>query len=259
MREGVFNMNNKQFLNQYDAYLAANFSQDRALKEKQYLYSDLKHFGLSVPQRERFLKEHKEFLVNLARKELMELVNKLWRQKVFEKRSLALELLKINKEKLVFKDMDLVEKLMRESRGWALLDNLIIPLMPYFLTLDKKGFNYLKTWIKDKDFWVRRSALLAQLLFFRAGKGGDKNLFFKLAQSQLDESWIDKQYKDKLENKRAKFFIRKAIGWTLRDMSLKDPEAVVNFLQKNKHRLSGLSFREGSRKLHFKYLKLLKK
>ncbi len=57
------------------------------------------------------------------------------------------------------------------------------------------------------------------------------------------------QNQDKLQNKRAKFFIRKAIGWTLREMSQKDPKVVFEFLKANKNKMSGLSFREGSRKL----------
>jgi 3-methyladenine DNA glycosylase AlkD len=45
------------------------------------------------------------------------------------------------------------------------------------------------------------------------------------------------------------FFIRKAIGWALRDYSHTGPEAVRDFLLANRGRLSGLSFREGSKHL----------
>jgi 3-methyladenine DNA glycosylase AlkD len=251
-------MNVCRFLKDYDVYLKNYFNLEKAKNEKRYLYSDLKHFGISVPKISKFLKTHKSFLKSLSRKNMLDLVLKLWSQSVFEKKHLALNILKENKDKLEYKDLKLVEKLMKESKGWALLDNLIIPLMPYFINLNKNTYSYLKKWIKDKNFWVRRSALLAQLLFFRKGRGGDKKLFFKFARSQANEAWIDKIYKNKLENRRAKFFIRKAIGWSLREMSAKDPLSVVKFLNENKNRLSGLSFREGSRKLEKKHLKLLK-
>ena len=44
-------------------------------------------------------------------------------------------------------------------------------------------------------------------------------------------------------------FIRKAIGWVLREMSKVDPESVIAFLAKVKDRASGLTLREGSKRL----------
>ena len=45
------------------------------------------------------------------------------------------------------------------------------------------------------------------------------------------------------------FFIRKAIGWTLREISAKDPEAVFRYLAEVGDRASRLTRREGSRRL----------
>jgi 3-methyladenine DNA glycosylase AlkD len=61
--------------------------------------------------------------------------------------------------------MPLIEKLMKESKGWMLLDELIIPIMPILLERDRRAYAYLDKWIKDNDFWARRSALLSQLIF----------------------------------------------------------------------------------------------
>ena len=242
-------MGTKKFIKDYRKYLEENFNPERAVKEKQYLYSDLKHYGLPVWKVTAYAKGLKPQILKLPKPQLIQLVKALWSQPSHEEKSLALDVLTLRADNLTIKDVPLIEKLMRESRGWALLDGLIIPLMPFILVKDKTAYRYLKTWIKDKDFWVRRSALLTQLLFFRKGVGGDKNLFFKLAESQFDESWIDKVYADTLTRSRARFFIRKAIGWTLREMSVKDPESVAEFLKKNKNKMSGLSFKEGSRKL----------
>jgi 3-methyladenine DNA glycosylase AlkD len=54
-----------------------------------------------------------------------------------------------------------------------------------------------------------------------------------------------------------RWFIQKAIGWVLREMSKKWPDEVYQFLQKNKRKMSSLSFREGSRKLAESYRKQL--
>ncbi|HKZ35251.1 MAG TPA: DNA alkylation repair protein [Patescibacteria group bacterium] len=242
-------MNTKKFIKDYRKYLEKNFNAERAVQEKRYLYSDLKHYGLSVWKITAYAKSLKPQIMKMPKPQLIQLVKTLWAQPSHEEKSLALDVLTLRADDLTVKDMPLIEKLMRESRGWALLDGLIIPLMPFILAKDRTAYRYLKIWIKDNDFWVRRSALLAQLLLFRKGVGGDKNLFFKLAESQFDEGWIDKVYTDTLTRSRARFFIRKAIGWTLREMSIKDPQSVRQFLTKNKSKMSGLSFREGSRRL----------
>jgi len=241
------------YIKEYHRYITDNNNPERAAKEKAYLYSELKHYGVSVWEMRKFAKFHKKELLALSKKKMLVLVESLWRKRTHEERSMALLVLNMHLEKLDIKDMPFVERLMRESNGWAFLDSLIIPAMPEIIRKDKRGYEYLKKWIKDKDYWVRRSALLAQLLFFRKNCNGDYKLFFKLAKSQLDESWIDSEYEDKLQNGRAKFFIRKAIGWSLREMSVKQPELVVLFVNKNKDSMAGLTYREATRKLPEEY------
>lgn len=45
------------------------------------------------------------------------------------------------------------------------------------------------------------------------------------------------------------FFIRKAIGWVLRQYSYTASEKVIEFLRAEQHNLSRLSFREGAKGL----------
>ena len=281
-------MSKEKIIEAYRKFLVANSDAERAIQEKRYLYSDLDHYGVSVWKRREFYQQYQKEISSLSKKEAIELAQHSWSDDYFEVRAFALSVLEINSSKLDISDIPLIEKFMRESKGWAFLDSLIIPLMPSILEKDKEAYQYLKKWIGDDDFWVRRSALLAQLLLFRKGKGDkiprsfvrgipsdkldsrsptrhkspdsiarNKKLFFNMAESQFDESWIDEVYKDKHMRSRAKFFIRKAIGWTLREMSVKDPESVAEFLKKNKNKMSGLSFKEGSRKLPEKLKKQL--
>ena len=91
----------------------------------------------------------------------------------------------------------------------------------------------LRTWARDRDFWVRRTALLAQLRALRHG-GGDFALFAEIAAPMLEER---------------EFFIRKAIGWVLREVSKKRPELVRDFLAEHGARASGLTRREASKYL----------
>ena len=91
----------------------------------------------------------------------------------------------------------------------------------------------LDRWAADGDFWIRRSAMLALLRDLRAGKG-DPERFFRYADAMLEER---------------EFFIRKAIGWILREMGKKRPELVEAWLAPRAHRASGLTLREARKSL----------
>ena len=242
-------INAKSIKTEFLEYLEPLYSAERAKKEAEYLYSENKHYGTTAAQNRIYFKHIKPKLKNLSKQEIVNISAELWESDIHEVKMLALSILGLKTSELTIKDIPLIEKMMRESRGWVYLDNLIIPLMPNILEKNPKAYEYLRKWIKDDDFWVRRSALVAQVLFFRKNVGGDKELFFELAKSQFDEAWIDKIYTDNLQRKRAKFFIRKAIGWTIREISIKDPKTAYSFLKQNKNKMSGLSFRDGSRKL----------
>lgn len=80
---------------------------------------------------------------------------------------------------------------------------------------------------------LRRSALLAHLRPLRAGDG-DFDRFSRFADVMLQER---------------EFFIRKAIGWVLRDTAKKRPDLVFEWLQPRAHRASGVTIREAIRPL----------
>ena len=83
-------------------------------------------------------------------------------------------------------------------------------------------------WAGDEDFWIRRSALLSQLRVVRP-VDGDPTRFFGYADEMLDER---------------EFFIRKAIGWVLRDMGRRRPDEVAAWVLPRAGRLSGVTRRE---------------
>ena len=89
---------------------------------------------------------------------------------------------------------------------------------------------YLKS---DLDFWVRRSALLALLPGIRHGQP-DLARFGRYATPMLPEK---------------EFFIRKAIGWVLREISKKDPAYVAEWTRGHLDQMSGVTFREAVRRL----------
>lgn len=93
----------------------------------------------------------------------------------------------------------------------------------------------LRDWATDEDMWVRRTAILAQL---RAKGATDGDILAHCLRANLRGSRHGEE-----------FFIRKAIGWALREYAKTDPVWVRAFLDEHRERLSPLSVREGSKHL----------
>ena len=144
-------------------------------------------------------------------------------------------------EYLAYSAMPMLEKMLMQSPTWDLIDDISIHLVGTVLEKDKKAYAYLKKWSRSENFWMRRASLISQILLFRQDKG-NKKLFFEFAEKMLSEK---------------EFFIRKAIGWGLREMAKANPGEAFDFLMKVKHKASGLTLREGSKRLPEKMKKTI--
>jgi 3-methyladenine DNA glycosylase AlkD len=208
--------------------LRAAGNPQRAVAERQYLKSDLEFFGAGLPSVRLVVKAYRQTAPEMGRKAILDLVTALWSRRIFERRLAAVELLRASRDSLEAGDLELVARLIRESRTWALVDSLATdvagPLVERYPVLTRT----LDRWAGDDDFWVRRAALLALLPPLRRG-GGDFARFSRYADSMLEEK---------------EFFIRKAIGWVLREVSKKRPQLVADWVRPRRHRLSGVTRRE---------------
>lgn len=220
----------------------------RAVGDKKYLKSPWRFYGITAPQRHKIVKDWSKKHRLLQLDETEELARKLWTSDWHEEKSLAIEILRLTGDKLTTKQMPLVEKMINQAIGWDHLDEIAVHIVGAMIDNDKAILKYLPKWAKSKNFWVRRAAVLSQILQFRR-RAGDKKLFFGLVVPMFDEGlrW----------SKEERFFIRKAIGWALREIASVEPEAVFQFVKQYKYRMSGLTFREGSRKLPVKFRKLI--
>ena len=86
-------------------------------------------------------------------------------------------------------------------------------------------------WIDDEVMWLRRTAILAQL---KMKQHTDAERLFRYCRARMHET---------------EFFVRKAIGWALRQYAYVDAEAVRAFVEAEKGNLSGLSYREAMKHL----------
>ncbi len=213
-----------------DDELRARAVPGRAEKERAYLKSALTHYGTAVPDIRAVATRHSR---GLTRDEALDLVRALWRDPVHERRSAAVEVLALHRTELQLSDVPLLERLIRESRTWALVDPLAGTVVGSLAERDAGTGEVLDRWATDDDFWVRRAALLALLVPLRRG-AGDFPRFARYADQMLDER---------------EFFIRKAIGWVLRETGRARPDLVHGWLLPRAKRASGVTIREAVKPL----------
>ncbi|MCZ7585962.1 MAG: DNA alkylation repair protein [Deltaproteobacteria bacterium] len=156
----------------------------------------------------------------------------LWNRPHREMKYAAIDLARGKREFITPASLPLYERLVREGAWWDLVDEVAAHLIGEVLLHHRKETSpLLDRFIADDDFWIRRTAIIAQV---RHKEKTDARRLFRYALARAHEK---------------EFFIRKAIGWALRDYSRTNPDAVRRFLDEHGDKLSGLSRREASRHL----------
>jgi alkylated DNA nucleotide flippase Atl1/3-methyladenine DNA glycosylase AlkD len=205
----------------------------RSAGAKAYLKSDLEFFGVDTPALRRearaWLRAHR----GAGRAALTSLVKALWRRPVHELRAFAVELLMARQQLLDAADIELLESLLRRSGTWAYVDPIAIQVAGPLVERHPELGAVLDRWSADPDFWLRRASLLALLRPLARG-GGDWRRFVRYADAMLEER---------------EFFVRKAIGWVLREVAKRHPGRVAGYLSARLDRVAGLTLREAVKHL----------
>jgi 3-methyladenine DNA glycosylase AlkD len=205
--------------------LVAVGTAERAESSKRYLKSRMRHLGASVPQMRA---EAKGAATEVgSRRELRALADELWAEPVLERRACAAFLLDYRVDLLGPADIPAIKRYVGSSETWALVDPLSADLLGHLLLAHPDSVARLDPWTRDRDFWVRRAALLSQIRPLKAGAGFDR--FAGWADAMLDER---------------EFFIRKAISWVLREAGKKRAPEVYDWLLPRAGRASGVTIRE---------------
>ena len=206
---------------------------ERAAYEKAYMKSQLAFHGVTSAVIRAAARDFAEQHRDLDPEALHAIARRSFATGWFDLRSAAIAMYERNRRQLGEADLDVLLGWVREAACWAHVDWLAVKIIGPIATSSPRRAALLRRWARDEHLWVRRTALLAQLDALKRGEG-DFDLFASLAVPMLDE-------KD--------FFIRKAIGWVLREVSKKNPEAVGDFLDTHGPRCSGLTYREATKHL----------
>jgi 3-methyladenine DNA glycosylase AlkD len=194
---------------QIEKQLRALGTPERAAGEKRYLKSDLEHFGTTLPEIRRATRQFARQHPDLTHDELVALTGTLWTVAVFEDRMAAVILLEGHPSLLGPADLPLIKELVGTSHTWGLVDPLAANVVGSIVSRAPGAAGRLDRWARDDDFWIRRAAILSTM------KTRDFERFSRYADPMLEET---------------EFFIRKAIGWVLREVSKHDPDRVFEWL-----------------------------
>lgn len=127
--------------------------------------------------------------------------------------------------------LPVVRHLIVTDPWWDTVDTLAAHTVGPLVAADPELASVMDEWIGDADLWVARTALLHQL---RRKSTTDTERLFAYCRRQCGHP---------------DFFIRKAIGWCLREYAKTDPGAVRAFVAAERDRLSPLSVREALKNL----------
>ena len=203
----------------------ANANAENAGPMKKYMRGKFDYLGIKTPQRRALIKDFFAAYGPPPMDELEELLQRLWAMTYREYQYTAIGFLDRRKRYLTAEMIPLLEQLITTKSWWDTVDGLAANQVGHVLArFPEMRDEFIGRWRREENFWLRRTTLLFQL---RYKDETDEALLFALISENLDDK---------------EFFIQKAIGWSLREYSKSNPEAVQQFVAKTE--LSGLAHRE---------------
>ncbi|MEM7022456.1 MAG: DNA alkylation repair protein [Pseudomonadota bacterium] len=201
---------------------------------KAYLKSPFEVLGCTVPTVRKAAKAVHRVHKKTERSTLLEPLERLWASPVHDDRILAMALAQLYVDRFKAGDVEtLFGRWLGDCQTWDHTDGISASVVGVIALHQPDAWRTIAAWSDDAWMWRRRASLLAHIPAIRQG-----NLRF----AQFRESC------DKLIDER-EFFIRKAIGWVLREMATRDPDLNERLLLEFGPRASRLTIREATRRL----------
>lgn len=203
---------------------------EKAPQMAAYMKTDMPFYGVQKPQRQVIFRQCKKLFVPSSQEDYEAAVAAIWALPHREEKYIAIDYACAFRKWRQLGALPLYQQMIQEGAWWDFVDPIASHLIGGLLMEEREAMTaLLKEWIEAEDMWLRRTAILAHL---RHKHNTDAALLFAHCLHCADET---------------AFFIRKAIGWALREYSKSHPRAVQDFLVEHKERWSGLSFREGAK------------
>lgn len=195
-----------------------------------YMKNQFPFLGIKKPVRSAIEQTFRPVFKVLSLAEYETVIRQLWHLPYREFQYAAMELMRLRVREWSEAQVPLLEALISEKPWWDTVDFIAAhPVGTLLRQQPELRKALIAKWTATGNLWFRRTCILFQL---RYGHQTDQQLLFDLCTRYAGE-------KD--------FFLRKAIGWALRQYSKSNPDAVSKYIQQQP--LSGLSLREASKYL----------
>ena len=219
-----------------EAALRAQADAQQAVPMKAYMLGQFEFLGIRAGLRREALKQALKGLPQFTgtADELLALAHALWRLPEREFRYAAIDLLAKHHKRLDVNALPSILQLVQTDPWWDTVDGLAGVVGDVLLrakTSQPDVQRQMDACLVHTHLWVRRVAMLHQLGW---REQTDQHRLFRYALTLAPET---------------DFFIRKAIGWALRDHARTQPEAVRAFLARHAGQLSSLTRREAGKHL----------
>ena len=169
--------------------------------------------------------------VEVAADELVAFAEECWRQDEREFQYVGADALRKHQKLLQAHHLPALRGLITTKSWWDTVDSLAVHTVGPVVARHPELSDEMDEWIDDDDIWVARTAILHQLSY---KEQTDPDRLFAYADKRATDT---------------EFFIRKALGWALRQYARTDPDAVRSFVASREEQLSGLTKREALKHL----------
>lgn len=226
--------------------LAAHGDPTRAVAQQAYMKSSMPFRGITAPDLRRLMRSVLADGVDApaSREQWESTIRTLWDGATHrEERYAALAVARHAgaRPSRAAGALDLYRHLVETGAWWDLVDEVATHLVrDELLAYPARVGTAMRAWSTDADLWVRRAAILCQV---GAGDDLDLGLLRDVIVPNLEGTPTSGA------GGRQDFFIRKAIGWALRDAARRRPEWVRSFVDEHRTRMSGLTQREALKRI----------
>ncbi|PSN19720.1 DNA alkylation repair protein [filamentous cyanobacterium CCP5] len=202
------------YLQSLQSHYRQHANADTAVPMKKYMQDQFEFLGIKSPEAKLLFRQFVADHGLPETSQIEQLVRELWTWPEREFQYVALMFLDKLQKQLTPDGIPLLEHIITHKSWWDTVDSIAIHHVGKLLRQypDQRD-PVISSWRDADDFWLRRTTLLFQL-DYKAET--DESLLFDLVTANHDSS---------------EFFIRKAIGWALREYSKTAPDAVKTFVQ----------------------------
>jgi len=198
----------------------------KAPQMQAYAKTEQPFYGVSAPIRKALFREAKKQFPIKDFGVYCDVVTQLWEGRTREEMYMGLEVACGYKTFHTDHAFPFYEGLFPRASNWDTLDWIASSLISPLVLKNPAREKDLCRWRRDENMWIRRASLLAHL---RHGKNTNTDLLAETIVMLMHEK---------------EFFVRKAIGWVLRQYARTNPHWVRTFVAQHEASLSGLSKRE---------------